>query len=667
MSPAALALAALLASLPQEDAGRKLLTRETYLEMETVSGPEISPDGKTVVFARGWVDKLKDQTRSNLWIADADGRRARQLTQGSWRDASPSWSPDGRRIAFLSDRGETEQIHVMWADSREVTPLTRLEHAPSNLRWSPDGRWIAFTALVPDKRSPLEVKLPEMPKGAQLARPPVVIDRLSWAQDGRGQLPPGHAHVFVIDSALGGTPRQVTTGDFDHGRAAWSADGKTLFVSAIRRPDAEFAREDGEIYAIDASSGAARPLTDRKGPDRDPAVSPDGRWIAYTGYDEKGYTRHLSSLYLMDAEGNRKRAWADGLPSSPEGLRWAPDGSGVHFAVGEQGSAHVWFAPLEGTPRRLTNGIQFIREFSVAGNGRAVAVRTTFHEPPHLAAFDLHGSAGPAKILDVNEDVLSGVTLGDAEELRFASKDGLKAQGWLIKPARFDASKKHPMVLWIHGGPWAMYSVSFSWEFQNFAASGYAVLYTNPRGSSGYGQEFVNGIQHAYPGRDFDDLMAGVDAALAKGWIDEKNLFVCGISGGGVLTAWTVGHTDRFAAAASLRPVINWHSFVGTTDHPVTWYDQFRKFPWEDPVEYARRSPLHHVGNVKTPVLLMTGEADLRTPMGQTEEFYRALKMLKKETLLIRVPEEYHGFRRPSHNLLHQLYLLAWFEKYKRK
>jgi dipeptidyl aminopeptidase/acylaminoacyl peptidase len=254
--------------------------------------------------------------------------------------------------------------------------------------------------------------------------------------------------------------------------------------------------------------------------------------------------------------------------------------------------------------------------------------------------------------------------MGDAEEIWYSSKDGLKVQGWIIKPANFESGKKYPLVLWIHGGPWSMYSVAFSWAFQNFSAMGYVVLFSNPRGSTGYGQEFVNGIQYSYPGKDFDDLMAGVDTAIAKGYVDDKNMFVCGGSGGGLLTAWTVGHTDRFAAAVSMRPVIDWHSFVAITDGP-NWYDQFTKYPWEDAEQFAVRSPLNYVANVKTPTMLMTGEADLRTPIGQTEEFYRALKLLHKETLMVRMPDEFHGWRRPSHQLLQQLYLMAWFDKHK--
>jgi dipeptidyl aminopeptidase/acylaminoacyl peptidase len=266
-------------------------------------------------------------------------------------------------------------------------------------------------------------------------------------------------------------------------------------------------------------------------------------------------------------------------------------------------------------------------------------------------------------LVDVNADVL-GARRWPAEELVHV-EGRARRQGWLMKPANVDPSKKYPMVLWIHGGPWSMYSVGWSWAFQNFAANGYAVLWTNPRGSTGYGQDFVNGIQHSYPDKDYDDLMAGVDAAIAKGWIDPENLFVCGGSGGGVLTAWIVGHTNRFRAAVSMRPVIDWHSFVGTTDG-INWYNQFRKYPWEDPMEYAVRSPLHYVANVTTPTMVMTGEADLRTPITQTEEFYRALKILRKaDTLMVRMPEEFHGWRRPSHQLLQQLYLMAWFEKHR--
>jgi dipeptidyl aminopeptidase/acylaminoacyl peptidase len=470
-----------------------------------------------------------------------------------------------------------------------------------------------------------------------------------------------------VDATVGGTPRQVTSGAFNHSGPSWSADGKTLYVSGIRKPDAEYLRGDSEVYGINLDTLAIATLTDRPGPDSGPQASPDGRWIAYTGYDQKNFTSHLSSLYLMDSTGGRKRLWAGGLPSSPSNVDWAPDGSGVYYSMQESGEENTYFvaADLGVPPRKMTAGKHVLTSVSIANNGMAAAIRGHVTSPGALVSFALAKPDAVTVLVDVNKDVLADRVIAPAEEVWATSSDGLKVQGWLMKPANFDPAKKYPMVLWIHGGPWSMYSVNWNWAYQNFAANGYAVLWTNPRGSTGYGQDFVNGIQHSYPGKDYDDLMASVDAAVATGWIDNSNLFVCGGSGGGVLTAWIVGHTDRFRAAVSMRPVINWHSFVGTTDG-VNWYNQFQKYPWEDPMEYAVRSPLHYVANVTTPTMVMTGEADLRTPMAQSEEYYRALKILRKaDTLLVRMPDEFHGWRRPSHQVLQQLYLMAWFEKYR--
>jgi dipeptidyl aminopeptidase/acylaminoacyl peptidase len=648
------------------DTGHKLLTKETFMEMESVGRPMISPGGRHILFTRSWVDKINDRSRSNLWIVDVTGERVRELTHGNWRDSSSVWSPDGKKIAFLSDRDGTTQIHVMWMDTREVAQLTHLEQAPGGLRWSPDGKMLAFTSFVRDTKSILPVKMVDKPRGAKWAEGPTIVDRLSWARDGRGPVPKGYTHIYVLDAELGGTPRQVTSGEYSHSGAEWSADGTRIFFSAIRKPDVEYQRGDSEIYVVDLKTLEITTLTDRKGPDRGAAVSPDGKWIAYTGNDDKNYTSHLSSLYLMDSSGGRKKLLAGDLPSSPSGVTWGPDSAGIYYSMGEKGESNIYFVTLDGKIRKVTEGVHYLSGISLAGNGQVATTVSTFYKPGCLVTFNLKNPREMKLLVDVNADVLSDIKFGEVEELWFKSPDGLDLQGWLIKPAEFEAGKKYPMLLYIHGGPWAMYSVRFNWAWQNFAANGYAVLYMNPRGSTGYGQDFVNGIQFSYPGKDLDDLMAGVDAAVAKGFIDTRNLFVCGGSGGGVLTAWIVGHTDRFAAAVSMRPVINWHSFVGTTDG-TGWYRQFQKYPWEDPMEYAVRSPLHYVKNVTTPTMVMTGEADLRTPMSQSEEYYRALKMLKKDTLLVRMPDEFHGWRRPSHRLLQQLYLMAWFEKYRKE
>jgi dipeptidyl aminopeptidase/acylaminoacyl peptidase len=658
----------LAATLTLSAQAPRLLDKDTFMEMEAVSNPAISPDGSRVVFAREWIDQMKDQRRSNLWVARTDGSRVRELTAGAWRDSAPAWSPDGTRIAFLSDRDGTTQLHVVFADTGEMAQLTHVQRAPAGLRWSPDGRQIAFTTTIPDEDPILRVEPPKKPRGAEWAKGATIVDRLSWQRDGVGPVEKGYTHVLVVDATIGGTPRQLTNGTFNHGDPEWSADGRTLYISGTRKPDAEYLRNDSEIYAVDVASGSIKPLTDRKGPDANPTVSPDGRWIAYTGYDDRNETSTLSNLYLMDRDGGAKRLWQGRLSESPANLAWAHDGSGLYFTTGEKGSTSVYFAPLTGELRRLTDGVQELSGLSIADTGQAAAVRSTPTRPGYLVTFPLSAARDAASwktLADVNDDVLGGVTLSDAEELWYPSKDGLKIQGWLIRPANFQQGRKYPLVLFIHGGPWSMYNVGFNWSFQNFAANGYALLYVNPRGSTGYGQDFVNGIQFSYPGRDYDDLMAGVDAAIAKGFVDPNNLFVCGGSGGGLLTAWIVGHTNRFAAAAAMRPVIDWVSFVGVTDG-ASWYRQFEKYPWEDPADHLARSPLKYVANVTTPTMVMTGEADLRTPIGQSEEFYRALKLLKKDTLLVRMPDEFHGWRRPSHQLLQQLYLLAWFDKHKR-
>jgi dipeptidyl aminopeptidase/acylaminoacyl peptidase len=525
---------------------------------------------------------------------------------------------------------------------------------------------ISFTQFIPETGSPLPIEMPSFPRGAELARPAVVEDRSAWSRDGRGYTPRGDTQIFIVDSELGGTPRQITFGETSHSNPRWSPDGAKLYFSGDLEPEEGYERSNSEVHAIDLATLEITTLTDRLGPDSNPIVSPDGRRIAYTGYDQNENYSNLSSLYLMDSDGGNKRLLAGDLPNSPGGITWAPNGSGVYYTMGEEGSSNLYFVSTDGDIRKVTDGVHYISGVSIAKNGRVAATNSTFYRPSYLVTFDLDAADQITTLVDYNEDVLDGLPLGEVEEIWTESSDGLRVQGWLMKPADFEPGRKYPMVLWIHGGPVSMYTVRWNWNWQHLAADGYAVLWMNPRGSTGYGQDFVNGINYFYPGRDFDDLMASVDAAIDRGFVDEDNLFVTGSSGGGVLTAWIVGHTDRFRAAVSQRPVINWHSFVGTTDGDG-WYRRFESFPWEDPMEYAERSPLHHVGSVTTPTMLLSGVEDLRTPMGQAEEFYRALKVLGKETLHVKIPDEYHGSRSVSHRIMTLLYVKAWFEKYRDK
>ena len=488
---------------------------------------------------------------------------------------------------------------------------------------------------------------------------------MDYRQDRRGFNEEGNRHIFVVP-ATGGTPRQVTSGDWDHGAPEWTPDGRHIVFSTLRTEDAEYAVRESEIYRVDVETGEIVQLTTRRGPDFAPQVSPDGRHIAYIGYDWTGDSFTESALYVMNADGSNARALTASLDRSPNGLIWAADNSGVYFNVSREGVRDLHFASLRGDVRRVTEGKHILTVAEI--NGRtAIGTRSAAHEPGDIVTFDLRRPGEIRELTHVNDDVLRGVTLGAVEEIWYASLEDFRIQGWIVKPPDFDPAREYPLMLVIHGGPHAMYNTGFNFGWQEHAANGYVVLYTNPRGSSGYGSAFGNAIKNDYPNKDFHDLMAGVDEVVSRGYIDTDNMFVYGCSGGGVLTAWTVSHTDRFRAASANCPVINWLSFVGTTDG-ANWYHNFEKFPWEDPSEHLRRSPLMYVQNVKTPTMLMTGERDLRTPISQTEEFYQALKMLKVPTAMIRFNEEWHGTSsKPSNYVRTQLYLREWFTRHARK
>ncbi|HEV2915866.1 MAG TPA: S9 family peptidase [Pyrinomonadaceae bacterium] len=655
------------------------LTADLFLDWEWVSSPQISPDGGQIVFTRRWTDKINDKYETDIWIMDADGGRKRFLVRGS----QPRWSPDGRRLAYIAQGQPTgAQIFVRWMDSGEATQLTRLERSPSNLSWSPDGRQIAFNMLVPAKPA-MSVKMPDKPEGAKWVDAPRVVDRLNYRADQSGWRPEGFTHIFVIPDT-GGTPRKLTDGDYQHDDPQWMMDSQTIVFSAVRKPEAEYVRGGEDIYALSTAGGGIRALTDRNGPDYDPTVSPDGRFIAYLGHDQNDNTYTVSKLYLMEANGANKRLLTGEFDREPGGLIWAQDGSGIYFTTEDRGTNNLWFEPVRGgAPTQVTGGNHQLLTSSISRGGRAVGVLSsaveagdvvtfTVASPKTRAATNAGDFRAPHRLTGVNDDLMEGRKLGPVEEIWYDSVGNKRIQGWIVKPPDFDASRKYPLMLYIHGGPHSMYGVGMNFEFQNHAAEGYIVLYTNPRGSTGYGQEFGNAINNNYPGEDYDDLMKGVDEVIRRGYIDERNLFVCGGSGGGVLTTWIVGHTDRFAAAVAMKPVINWYSFIGTTDS-ADWYFNFKKLPWEDPQEHLRRSPITYVGNVKTPTMLMTGELDLRTPMEQTEQFYRALKMRKVDTVMVRIADEYHpinavpGLRHPSNRIQLILYLRGWFEKYRKK
>jgi len=638
------------------------VTLEMFLELESVSSPQISPDGSQIIFTRGGVDAVNDRRYSAIWIMDADGSRKRFLTDGS----SATWSPDGTRIAYVaSGEPRGSQLFVRWMDAEgATTQVTRVERGPGNLRWSPDGTRIAFTMSVEDAE-PWSVKLPPMPEGAKWTEGPKIVRRLDYRADRQGFVDTSHSHVFVVP-ADGGTPRQLTDGEWDHSGPQWTPDGREILFTSLREEESDWMWRESEIYAVEVDKGSIRQLTHRHGPDSGPLPSPDGQLIAYQGQDFSNDTYVENGLYVMNADGSNPRRIAGELGRSLGGLTWASDGSGLFFNSSMKGTGNLWFAPVSGEPTAITDGNHMLSFSSMDGSGTVVATISTVHEPGDIWSFNLRNPEQMHRLTRVNEDILEGVEMGEVEEIWYKSTDDLDIQGWIIKPPDFDPSREYPLILVIHGGPHGMYGVGFNHRWQHHAADGYVVLYTNPRGSAGYGSAFGNEINNAYPDKDFDDLMNGVDEVISRGYVDDENLFVYGGSGGGVLTAWIVGHTDRFAAASSNYPVIDWISFVGTTDGPG-WYRNFEKFPWEDPSEHLRRSPLMYAGNVTTPTMLMTGVLDLRTPMPQTEEFYSALKIQKVPTVMLRFNGEYHGTSSiPSNYMRSQLYIRSWFEKWRR-
>ena len=646
-------------------------TSMDVFQLEWADAPQISPDGKHIVYIRRGMDIMKDARQARLWLIQSNGMNHQKLTSMDVNEGNPSWSPDGNRIAFTARTDQGTELFVYWLKTGKVARLSQLETSAGRPSWSPDGKWLAFSSFVAGKELSL-VKGHKKPKGAKWATAPSVTTRFKHERDGSGKMKPGFSHYFIIPSE-GGSPRQITEGNFNHrGTPIWTKDGKSLLFSGNRNKDWEYDFRNSEIYNINIASGKVTALTDRNGPDGNISLSPNGNQIAYLGRDDKVQTYQLTNIYVANVDGSGKKMIPINLDRSVDKVIWAGDGKGLFFQYNDKGDTKIGHTTLAGKTKVIigdVGGTSIGRpysggNFSLDKNNNIVFTKGSPYHPAEVGL--VNGTSSSKMLTSLNNDLLDYRTLGKVEEVWYKSSfDGRDIQGWVVTPPNFDASKKYPLLVENHGGPISNYGPWFSPEVQLYATGGYVVFYPNPRGSTSYGEEFGNLLYHNYPGEDYNDVMDGVDHLLKRSYLTEDNLFVTGGSAGGIMTAWMIGKNNRFRSAAVIKPVMNWISKTLTADNYYGYANsRYPGQPWENYQEYWKFSPISLVGNIETPTLVMVGLSDLRTPLSEAKQLYHALKIRKIDTALVEIPGASHFIaNRPSQLITKIEHILAWFER----
>jgi dipeptidyl aminopeptidase/acylaminoacyl peptidase len=680
---------------------RRPITEKDLFSFVWAADPQISPDGSQVLFVRVTVNQDKDRYETSIYIVPADGSaQPRPLTTGH-NDASPRWAPNGRDIAFVrtpepvDGKSKAAQIYLISLGGGEARPLTDLSQGASTPRWSPDGRTIAFlSAPEPDSIAGKDSAGKTADSTQKKRKSDVrVIARAQYRWNGAGYTDvDSHTHIWTVSSSIGtaiSKPRQLTFGTFDEGDPRWSPDGSRLYFTSDRHLEPYFETVGSELYTVPSGGGDIQKIAGIDGDIGPFAVSPDGKQIAFVGsenakplrmYDQSdlfavattpGATaRNVTASYDFPIDDG---IGADQHPPRAGGgpdVIWSRDGKSVLVRAAEHGNANLKRIGIaDGSVSPVTQGDQEVVSYTATADAsKFVALIATATNIGDLFVGNSTPTTKLYRLTDVNAALFSTLDIPVPEEIWYTSFDGKKIQGWILKPNNFNPAKKYPLILEIHGGPNTAYGNSFTHEFDWMAAKGYVVLYTNPRGSTSYGQDFANIIQFNYPGDDYKDLMVGVDSLIRRGYVDSTKLGVTGGSGGGVLTNWTITQTNRFAAAVSMRSIADWSNFWYTADftlfHP-TW---FRGPPWEVQKDFDEHSAITYITKVKTPLMLVEGEADMRTPpTAGGEVMFRALKYLRVPAAMVRFPGETHELSRsgkPWHRIERLQHILGWFDKY---
>ena len=680
--PTTLAMALLfgLGSYPlaaaDSPASSRYFEAEDIFALEYASEVQISPDGSKIVYVRASNDIMTDSTRSSLWLLDVKSGTQTALFADQFNYSSPRWSPDGSQLAFISDSSGSRQIHLHWLEANRTAKLSNLQQSPANLVWSPDGKQLAFTMNMPAAAAEMQQKVKRVPKpaGAKWSDSATVYDRVRYQADGQGFLKPQFRQIFVLP-ASGGTARQLTQGDFNYGSdLSFTPDSKALVFAANLNPEWEYQPRDANLYQLTLAGAELTELTSLAGDESSPVFSPDGKQLAFLWQSNALVPYSNSKLKILNLAGKAISDVAADFDRSIAQPNWLTNTSLV-VQFDDRGQRKLASLTTKGKLTELTASLGGVSQpqpylsgsYSVSDNGVIAYTHGTSERPSDVAVLQ----KGKSRVLTaLNEDLLGHKTLAKVHEISYKSSfDGEEIQGWYLTPPDFDPAKKYPLLLEIHGGPHLAYGPQWSAEMQRYAKEGYVVFYDNHRGSSSYGERFAMLLHYNYSSEhDFKDHMSGVDAMLAKGFIDQNNLFIAGGSAGGIATLYAVGLTQRFNAAAATNPVVNWTSKVLAADSYVGQIrNQFPGTPWDEQAHYWQRSPLSLVGNVSTPVLLFTGEKDRRTPIAETEQYYQALQLRQVDSAMVRVPDAYHGVtNRPSWLIAKVEHALAWFKRYRK-